>query len=107
MRSNCSPVLVLQNMARKVIQTPRRVTKSYHLKFKFCNFRYGHCHESNLNGFNFGSGTVTPYAVGIVWLPITTFDSSLAKVEMSIKGNTQLEFKLCKLIIFILFSNFK
>ena len=55
--------------------------------FIFCNFRYGACHESNPNGFNFGTGTVTPYAVGIVWLPITTFDSSLAKIEMSIRGN--------------------
>ena len=44
------------------------------------------CHSSNLNGFNFGPGD-TPFAIGIVWWPITTHYHSLAKVEMAIKGD--------------------
>ena len=47
--------------------------------------RHRHCHTSNLNGFNFGDGE-TPYAIGIVWYPITGYYKSLAKMEMAVKG---------------------
>jgi len=64
------------------------MTKSFKLKLtRLLVFfiRYNKCHSSNLNGYNFGKGIV-PGAFGISWKTFTTHNSSLARVEMAIKG---------------------
>ena len=55
------------------------------LSVDYFDFRYSSCHNSNLNGYNFGPGNA-PYAQGIVWEPFTGYYASLESVEMAIKG---------------------
>jgi hypothetical protein len=49
--------------------------------------RYNHCHASNLNGYNFGQGSDSPFPKGIIWRPFNLYNQSLARVEMAVKGN--------------------
>ena len=45
------------------------------------------CHESNLNGYNYGTGDKIPFAtgMGIVWKTFTTYDHSLKSDVMAIR----------------------
>jgi len=51
-------------------------------------FRYKACHNTNLNGYNFGPGAI-PNGQGMVWHLITDHDKSLENVEMAIKGKAK------------------
>ena len=51
--------------------------------FNYFYHRYNNCHQSNLNGFNFGSGQ-TPFAIGICWVHFNGYYSSFESTEMAI-----------------------
>lgn len=48
---------------------------------------YTKCHESNLNGYNYGTSDKIPFATGIVWKSFTTYDHSLKTDVMAIRPN--------------------
>ena len=46
---------------------------------------YKHCHDSNLNGYNYGTSDPTPYGKGIIWQSFTTDYQSLKWDIMAIR----------------------
>ena len=43
------------------------------------------CLESNLNGYNYGTGDKIPFGTGIQWKTFTTYDHSLKSDVMAIR----------------------